>query len=230
MNVVTRLREYAERSTKYRAKTRHPWRGRNNPGYFFTFEGGEYMKLVRNALLVLYINLFLVILLLVSLLWGLINHMENWIQWLLTVAVVISGILNVIFAVKNVLNTFTFYKNKEYNSLRKCMKVLKLGVIPYFVINFVVYLLLFTLFFAASRGLMIFTPIPLFFLFPIFFTYLTVLSSTSPYGIGFAVILRKGNRLKNRELMIHVLLQLCFVLDVIGTLILLLKYKVEKTN
>jgi hypothetical protein len=188
------------------------------------------MKLIRNTLSGLYVNLFMVILLMARLLWGLTNNnMGDWMRWLLTAAVVISGISNVIFAVKNIINTCRLYKNREYNSLRKYMKVRKLGVIPYFVLNFVIYFLLFTLFFAASRGLILFTPIPLIFLLPIFFTYLTVLF-TSSYGIGFVAIINKEKRLKNGKLIIHVLLQLCFILDVISTIILLMKYKDEQTN
>lgn len=188
------------------------------------------MKFIRNTLLGLYVNLFMVILLIVSLLRGLTkNSMGNWMQWLLIVAVIISSISNVIFAVKNIFDTCRLYKNREYNSLRKHMKMLKLGTIPYFALNFIIYFLLFMLFFAASRGLIIFTPIPLLFLLPIFFTYITVLF-TSCYGIGFAVIINKEKNLKSGKLIIYVLLQLCFILDVISTIILLIKYKVEPTN
>ena len=188
------------------------------------------MKYIRKTLLGLYINLFIVILLMVSLLHRLTkNNIGNWMQWLLIAAVVISSISNVIFAVKNIINTYRLYKNREYNSMRKHMKVLKLGTIPYFILNFIIYLLLFLLFYAASRGLIIFTPIPLLFVVPIFFTYLAVLF-TSCYGIGFIAIINKEKNSSKGKLIIHVLLQLCFILDVISTIILLIKYRVETTN
>ena len=185
------------------------------------------MKFIRNTLLGLYVNLFLVILLIVSLLHGLAkNNMSNLTQDMLVAVVVVSGVSNVIFAIKNVINTCGLYKRGEYNSLRKHMKVLKLGTIPYFVLNFILYFLLCLLFFAASRGLIIFTPIPLLLLLPIFFTYLTVLF-TSCYGIGLIAIISKENSSKRGNLIVHVLLQLCFVLDVVSTIILLIKYKVK---
>jgi hypothetical protein len=185
------------------------------------------MKFCRNTLIGLYINLSFVILLWVSIFMGLVNNKLDWKQWLLLFFLVISGIFNVIFAVINIFITFKLYKNNEYNSLRKNMKSTKLGAIPYFIINFIFYFLLFALFFAASRGIMIVTPIPLLFLVPIAFTYLSVLS-TSFYGIGFIVILYKAKKLKIGKLIFHILLQLCFVLDVVDTLILLAKNKSEK--
>lgn len=185
------------------------------------------MKIIRETLLGLYINLLMIILLLASAFRGLLkNNMGNWIQWLLIAAVVVSGIFNILFGIKNIYNTWRLYKNNEYNSLRKYMKRLKLGAVPYFILNFVLYFFLFTLFFAASRGIFIFTPIPLFFLVPIFFTYLSVLL-TSCYGIGFAAILNKEKNLGSGKMIIHVLLQICFVLDVLSTIILIIKYKYE---
>jgi hypothetical protein len=188
------------------------------------------MKFIRNTLLGLYVNLFLIILLIVNLLNGLTkNNMSNLMQRMLIAVVVVSGVSNAIFAIKNVINTCRLYKSGDYNSLRKHMKMLKLGTIPYFILNFILYFLLFLLFFAASRGLIIFTPIPLLLLLPIFFTYLTVLF-TSCYGIGFIAIINKENNTKSGNLIVHVLLQLCFVLDVVSTIILLTKYKVKPRN
>lgn len=188
------------------------------------------MKLIRNTLFGLYINLFAVIMLILSTLWGLLrNNSSHIFQSLLIAAVVISCLLNFIFAVRNFINTCRLYKKREYNSLRKHMKVLKLGVIPYFILNFIIYILLFLLFFAASRGIVIFTPIPLLFIIPIFFTYLSVLF-TSCYGIGFAAIVKREKNSKSSGVILHVLFQLCFILDVISTIILLIKYKAEPAD
>lgn len=189
------------------------------------------MKLVRNTLLWLYVNLFMIILLLISSLQALVkNRTGNWMQWLLVALVVITGILNVIFAIKNIINSCRLYKNREYNSLRQYMKVLKLGSIPYFILNFAIYFLLFIILFAASRGIIVVTPIPLFiFSPPILFTYLEVLF-TSSYGIGFIAIINKEKRIKSVSFIIHVLLQLCFILDIISTIVLLTRYKVEHTK
>lgn len=183
------------------------------------------MKPVRLALLGLYLNLFLIILLLVCFIGEVLFYgTPHWSNWVIVVLIIISGIFNFIIAVTNVINSITLFKNSDHVSLRQNMKILKFGLIPYFVINFVLYLFIFLILFAASRGIIIFSPIPLFFIIPIFFTYLAVLF-TSFYGIGYVLILWKENRIKNSCLVIHVLLQLCFVLDVISTIILLAKYK-----
>jgi hypothetical protein len=155
------------------------------------------------------------------------NNMGNWLQWILVVTLIISGIFNIIFAGINGVNSFTLFKNNDYNSMRKSMKTLKFGAIPYFAINFIIYFLLSLLFFAASRGIILFSPIPLLFVIPVFFAYLTVIS-TATYGLGFSLILYKEKRLRTGILVLHMILQLCFVLDVIDTVILLTKNKVVK--
>jgi hypothetical protein len=127
------------------------------------------MKNVRNTLMGLYFNLLMVILSVFFLFKGMLdNNMGNWVQWILVVVLIVSGIFNIIFAGINAVNSFILFKNNDYNSMRKNMKTLKFGVIPYFVINFTMYLLLFLLFFAASRGIILITPIPLLFLIPVF--------------------------------------------------------------
>lgn len=186
------------------------------------------MKHIRNTLVGLYISLFFVILLLVFLFWGLIDTgFGNWRQWLVTFALILLGVLNVVFAIANIKNSYRLCKNRDTITLRKYMKRLKLGAIPFFILNFVFYLLLFFFFFAASRGIFIFTPIPMVFLIPIFFTYIAVLF-TSPYAIGFLIVLQNENKMKSGKLVIHVLLQLCFVLDVVDTIVLLKKYKTQQ--
>lgn len=188
------------------------------------------MKNVGKTLMGLYLNLLLVILSLIFMFRAMLNdNMGNWVQWVLVVTLIASGIFNIVFAGINTVNSFSLFKNNDYNSMRKNMKALKFGAIPYFIINFIIYLLLFLLFFAASRGIILVTPIPLLFLIPVLFAYLTVIF-TSTYGIGFSLILYKEKRLRTRKLILHIILQLCFVLDIIDTVILLAKNKVMKTS
>ncbi|GFP77006.1 DUF6652 family protein [Clostridium fungisolvens] len=188
------------------------------------------MKNVKNTLIGLYFNLFMVVLSLILLLRGLIHgNTGNWLKWILVFALISSEILNIVFAGINTVNSFILFKNSDYNSMRKNMKALKFGVIPYFVINFIIYGLLFLLFFAASRGLILFTPIPFLFLIPVFFAYLTVIF-TSSYGLGFSLILYKEKMISTGKLVLHIILQLCFVLDVLDTIILLAKNKTVKIS
>lgn len=178
----------------------------------------------------LYFNLFMVILSILLMIRGISdNNMGNLVKWILVGLLIVSGIFNIIFAVINTVKSLDYLKNNDYNSMRKNMKVLKFGVIPYFVINFIIYLLLFVLFFAASRGFILFTPLPLLFLIPVFFAYLTVIF-TATYGIGFSLILYNEKRISAGKLIVHIMLQLCFVLDVIDTVFLLAKNKVVKIS
>lgn len=185
------------------------------------------MKLIRNLLIGLYTNISLIILLLVLIFMSSSNSsIGGWKLLVVLCATVISSILSVIFGVRNIMNTYRLCKNNEYNSLRKYMKVLKFGSVPYFIINFIVYFLIFLIFFMGTRGMIIFTPIPLIFIFIIFFTYLAVIF-TSSYGIGFLVIVKKEKGIKLGSIIFHILFQLCFVLDVVDTMVILIKYKGE---
>jgi hypothetical protein len=184
------------------------------------------MKNVRNALIGLYFNLFIVIFLLRGLIY---DNNSKWLKWILVFALIVSEIFNIVFAGINAVNSFIFLKNGDYNSMRKNMKALKFGVIPYFAINFIIYGLLFLLLLGASRGFLFFTPIPLLFLIPVFFAYLTVIF-TSSYGIGFSLVLYNKKRISTGKLVLHIILQLCFVLDVIDTIILIAKNKVVKIS
>ena len=187
--------------------------------------GEKPIKPAKSALFGLYINLFLIIFLLVCFIGEIIIYSNpHWSNWIIVVLIIISGIFNFIIAYKNIINSITLFKNNDHVSLRQYMKTLKLGLIPYSVINFILYSFIFFILFASSKGIIVVSPVPLFFLVPIFFTYLAVLF-TSSYGIGYVLILNKGNKLKNGYLVIHILLQLCFVLDVISTIILLIRYK-----
>lgn len=183
-------------------------------------------SLIRNTLLGIYVNLLLVIGVWVFLFWGLINN--NYTIWiLLSLALVFSEIVNLVLTFQNIRNTYQLYKNGEYNYLRKSMQMLKLSTIPYFLLNFIFYLLLILIFFMGTRGIIIFTPVPLLLSIPIFFTYLTVLCSAA-YGVGFIAILWKEKSFTIGRTIMHILLQICFVLDVMDTIVLLRKYKAKE--
>lgn len=187
------------------------------------------MKYVRNALIGLYVNLFLIVFFWICLFWGLMKDDTGWEQLTIIIFLVISGIINIVFAIINIINAIKLFKNKEFDFLRKYMKKIKLRAIPYFILNFIFFFLLFMLFAAATRGIMLATPFPLLFLIPVFFTYLSVIF-TSSYGIGYVAFLYKEGKIKTSKLIIHIILQLCFVLDVLDTIILLKKVKENKEN
>ena len=99
--------------------------------------GRKFMKPVKLALLGLYLNLFLIILLLVCFIGEVLFYGNpHWSNWVIVVLIVISGIFNFIIAVTNIINSITLFKNSDHVSLRQNMKTLKFGLVPYFVINF----------------------------------------------------------------------------------------------
>lgn len=188
------------------------------------------MKHIGKTLLGLYASLLLAISLVVSLIWELLDpRLGNWIPWLIIFCLVVSWILNIVCAVASVKDASLLYREKDSAYLRKYMKALKMGAIPYFVLNFILYFLLFMLSVAASRGLVILTPIPFMFVILVFFTYLSLLF-TAPYGMAYAVIIQREGKMSTGRLVIHILLQLCFVLDVVDTIVLLMKYERKQVD
>lgn len=171
----------------------------------------------------------LVVLMLVSLVCGLMAPGLGWVKWLAALALVASGVTNIVLAVFNVQSALLLFQVGDAFHLRRQMRTLKMGSIPYFVLNFILYVLLALLIIAASRGLVIFTPIPLMFIIPVLFTYLSLLF-TSPYGIAYAATVHREGKMSAVGLAFHILLQLCFVLDVVDTAVLLMKHKIRPSD
>jgi hypothetical protein len=129
-----------------------------------------------------------------------------WIAWV--VAFLVFAVLNLFQAVK-------LSKHNDIAELRKRMKLLKLGAVPYFVLNFVLAGGLFVFFFAVSHGFGIFfVPVPL------FFTW-TISLATSVYGMGFVAVLNRSGRDAGTSLPMNMVMQFCLVLDIVSTVILL---------
>ena len=123
------------------------------------------------------------------------------------------------FSVLNILYTKKLYKQNKLFELRKNVKYIKLYLIPYWIINFAVSVFVLLLIMAATKGLGII-------LFPvfIFFAYILLLI-TSSVSITYIVLLNKNKHLKHYY--VHIILQLCFVLDIIGAIYLLKKINIE---
>ncbi|MEL7569144.1 MAG: DUF6652 family protein [Eubacteriaceae bacterium] len=182
------------------------------------------MKLAKYTLVGIYLVFFSAVLMLIlNIIWS-ITQYDNFdlMQWLNYLIIGLNAAYNIVLAIINIINSIKLFRNNDYNSLRKYMKLIKLGAVPYFLVNFIFYFCLYTVGFILTLGLAIFSVIT-----PILITYLSVLY-TSVYGIGFTALLYKQKKLTAIQLLIHVLLQICFILDVISTIILLVKNKPEK--
>jgi len=113
------------------------------------------------------------------------------------------------------------YKNEDDQKLKKSWKLLKLGSIPFFVINFFYSLFMWTIIVAASRGFYaLFLPIP------IIITYLMIFDCGC-VGIFYLMSLHELPENRDKNFLPHYLMQLLPVLDVVDTIIVLLKYKEE---
>ena len=129
-------------------------------------------------------------------------------------AVVTLIILNISCAVR-------YFREKDGILLRQAMKGMKLGSIPFFIINFLVCLMIAAVIFGASRGFAVFLPwVWNWVLCAVASTYI-IMAGSSCYGIALARLLRQNGSLSRKQMSVHIVLQLIFGLDVIDTLELL---------
>lgn len=113
------------------------------------------------------------------------------------------------------------YKQREDKKLRKAMKMLKLGSIPFFILNFILSTVVFGAIAAAPPGFgIILAPIP------VIFTCALIVESGC-VGICYVMYLRTHPVNGRRPLGIHYLLQLISLLDIISTIVILARYKQE---
>lgn len=103
-------------------------------------------------------------------------------------------------------------RNNDIKPLMASVKFLKLGSIPYFIVNFALCAMIGLLFVLVSRGLgLIFLPIP------VVLTWLTMLS-TSISSFFLLAALRKNKAATTGFIVKHIILQLFFIIDIIGAL------------
>lgn len=126
----------------------------------------------------------------------------------------------IVLFVRNAISAARLFGKNDTGGLLKTSLFVKLSLIPYFVVNFILNALIFTALAAASRGIgIILVPIP------VFLTY-CILLSTSIYSIALVLSLGRNGKLGKRQTILHFILQICFVLDILG--ILLLNGKMKK--
>lgn len=133
-----------------------------------------------------------------------------------------SLIVIIIMSALHLKRAIALLKNNDKLELRIGMKRMKLASIPFFLANFLYFVLLALLLFAASRGFIIFTPIPLLFLMAIGMTYV-IMVCTSIYGISYLIYQNKCGQITKGKMALQVIAQLIFVLDIIDTMILVFR-------
>lgn len=121
----------------------------------------------------------------------------------------------------NLAGARKYYGGKNYSLLRKAMKRMKLGAVPFFIFNFLICLLVAAVMFGASRGFAVFVPWVWAWVFTAVAVTWIITAGSSCYGIFFARLLRQRGQIAASQMTKHIVLQLIFVLDVIDTLVLL---------
>jgi hypothetical protein len=136
----------------------------------------------------------------------------------LTMVLLIWGIWFLLFMITTIINAVNVIKKfikKETNLLLEYTKKVKLGLIPFWIINFVGYTAFVIMVNLPSHGFGIFI-VP----FPIMASYF-VLITTSVLSILLLLLLYKEGKINNKQFLIYVITQLCFVLDIVGIIHLL---------
>lgn len=186
------------------------------------------MKKVRNILISYYIYLISFVMVFVSFIFGSSYELLNKMTLVFGVSCIIAFCTIMAFGIICIIDAIRLFRNEDYNLLRANMKILKYSLIPYFIINFGINAIVFIIFLGASRGLLIFTPIPLLFGALIIFAYISVLFSSS-YSVLFILLNLKRKKIKIGKTVLFIWMQLCFVIDVLGVMIMLIKFKKEKS-
>lgn len=185
------------------------------------------MKNLRRLQISYYINMFGAIVLLI---FAVLALSEEKLRFLLIVDLAIMGITlltAMYFGIRCIVNALQLYKKEDLQLLREYMKVGKRGLIPFFIINFIYYILIFMLLIVASHGIFLFSPIPLLFVPLIIFTYFAVIF-TSSFSIAFILLLKKKEKISIIDMVLNIWLQLIFILDIIGMILLLNRFNKNK--
>jgi hypothetical protein len=133
------------------------------------------------------------------------------------VAVILKLFCPVAFLIVTILNIFytkRLIKQRERKKLKKSAEIVKLASIPFWIINFLVLSLSAFAAIIATRGFgIVFLPIF------ILITYIALLG-TSVFSISYIRLLYKEKEIGFAQMTIHIILQLCFVSDIIGIIYL----------
>ena len=140
--------------------------------------------------------------------------------WATFVAVLI---VQTVTGVRVIVDALRRSRRHDGAGLRSSLITLKFGLIPFFIVNFVLWALFNVLVIAASRGLGIFMT-PAYIAAAVVLTYLAMVPS-SVYGICWIRLLRSAGQLDKGGATRHTVMQLIFVLDVISAAILMRRYR-----
>ena len=153
------------------------------------------------------------------------DDLMGWISIILYGALYIFYIIYKIYwGIRNIKTGIKLAKSGDGDSLMSFMKTAKFGSIPMYVIVFIINFVMTLVMLLTPMG---FLMIP-FTLGPaVLFTYLNVIF-TSAFSICFLKDKKNKGEISAAFMVVNILLQLCFVLDVIDTIYLCVKFRKKK--
>ena len=178
------------------------------------------MKKVNILLGILYTNTLLLIIIFIAFYSSLISNNNNGSSdsWLPIIFFGVWFFSYILFSIINIVSLFIDYKNNNIKLLFKKMKRIKLGLIPFWIINFICYLPISIFLIVVGHGFG-FIIVPIF----IFASY-TVLCLTSIFSVTYLKSLHKNGIITFKQCIIHSLLQFIFVIDIIDTIYIIRKW------
>lgn len=180
---------------------------------------GDRMKIAKVFLVSMYIQLIVSLVIPVSIFiicgktgWTAAGVLLLAVFLLVILAVQITGWVGVGLAAST-------YHGGRYENLKKGWKLLKLGSIPFYILNFLYCFFVWGILVGASRGmLIILVPIPV-------IITCTLVVQSGCFGVYYVKYLRADRPKEERPSKVHYVLQLISGLDVVSTLCLLRRYK-----
>jgi hypothetical protein len=131
----------------------------------------------------------------------------------------VSSIANVVISLKCAFTTQEIEKVR--NEMRRIMLFIKLLSVPCFVVNFLIW----ALYGIVPMGFVMWIFLPL----VIFITY-SVLLVTSSFSVSTIILYGKSKKLSKVEIIVHIWLQLIFVIDVIDAIYLFIVLNKRETS
>lgn len=123
------------------------------------------------------------------------------------------SIINIVFSIIIAISTQNLPKVR--NEMRKIMLFIKLLSIPFFIINFAIWTGVVGTVSLFPGGLLIWIFVPII----VFLTFI-ILLVTSSFSISTVILYGRSKLLNKHEIIIHILLQLIFVIDVFDAMFL----------
>jgi hypothetical protein len=127
-------------------------------------------------------------------------------------------IIFLIISIINIISIVLDFRKNNSEMLFQKMKRIKIGLIPFWIINFICYFPVSIILLVAGHGFG-FIIVPIF----IFLSY-TVLLLTSIFSILYLLNLKKKNIILQEQFIKHSILQLLFVVDIIDTINIIKKW------